>query len=83
MKDNRIYFERAMDWFSVHDFYKPEVTFLQHKIALLRKAQEDEIGANESRAKVEKLYKQLVPGYTGKTWLSDREVDEVVVLTSR
>ncbi len=72
-----------MDWFSVHEFYKPEVTLLHHKIALLRKAQGDEIGANESRAKVEKLYAQLVPRYTGKTWLSDKEIDEVVILTSR
>lgn len=72
-----------MDWFSVHEFYKPEVTLLHHKIALLRKAQGHEIGANGSRAKAEKLYAQLVPSYTGKTWLSDKEIDEVVILTSR
>lgn len=72
-----------MEWFSIHEFYTPEVAFLNHKIALLRKAQGDEIGANEYRTKVEKLYAKLMPDFTGKTWLSDAEINEVVILTSR
>lgn len=80
---SRIYFEQAMKWFSEHEFYAPEVTFLNHKFALLRKAQGDEIGANEYRAKVEKLYAKLMPEFTGETWLSDAEINETVILTSR
>lgn len=72
-----------MEWFSIHEFYTPEVTFLNHKLALLRKAQGDELGANEYRAKVEKLYARLIPNFVGKLWLSNAEVNGVVILTSR
>jgi hypothetical protein len=72
-----------MKWFSRHEFYTPEMAFLNHKMALLRKAQGDEIGANEYRAKVEKLYAKLMPEFRGKTWLSDTQINELVILTSR
>jgi hypothetical protein len=72
-----------MAWFSNHDPYRPEVTYISHKMALLRKAQGDDIGANELMTKTEKLYTKLVPTYNRRNWLSDADIDRLVILTSR
>lgn len=49
----------------------------------LAKAQGDGISANELLAKTEKLYIKLVPIYDKKKWLSDIDIDGLVVLISR
>jgi hypothetical protein len=72
-----------LKWFSIHEYYAGEVTYVTYKMALLRKAQGDEIGASELLAKAEKLYKALVPTFDKRRWLSDVEIDSLVVLTSR
>ena len=72
-----------MVWFSIHEFYAPEVTFVNYKMALPRKAQGNDIGANEYMAKTEKLYAKPVPEHDRKRWLADADIDELVILTSR
>jgi hypothetical protein len=67
----------------MYEFYAGEVTYVNYKMALLRKAQGDEIGASELLAKTEKLYTKLVPTYDKKRCLSDADIDGLVVLTSR
>ena len=56
---------------------------MNYKIAQLRKAQMDDMGANEYMTKTERLYAKLVPGYDRKKWLSDADIDGLVILTSR
>jgi hypothetical protein len=72
-----------MGWFSTHEFYAPEVTYVTYQMAILRKARGDYVGANEYMAKTEKLYTKVEPSYDGKRWLSDGDINGLLVLTSR
>ena len=67
----------------MYGYYTSKVTNVDYKMALLRKAQGDEISANELLAKTEIIYIKLVPIYDKKKWLSDIDIDGLVVLTSR
>jgi hypothetical protein len=67
----------------MYEFYAGEVTYVNYKMALLCKAQGDEIGANELLARTEKLYTKLVPTHDRGKRLSDVDIDGLVVLTSR